>query len=393
LCSNPRTLTAGVFYLSPLDGSAKIIVPVGPLSVTDWTRKLNEFETMVQKPNFFAGRPKNTYEGFVLSNGTSDVIHRLSKVSEAHRKSKDDGSSSAGQDLYSWRVVVVGAPPTVSETALLTMENRASAAADRVMVEELLLLFATELGSGGDEAEALAIEATAPFSHFTSVSQVMLDLGMMKQSLFDFFTKNKAFSSSRKAFVLDFPAPLMSSSDLIDMYPAVDLSSLPCEIFEDDVQLCGCCLQSSHSRKTQVMCQVNGAELKKSQTKHRLVLGSSCSLPVPPGMDELVQAACELEVLQRIDLGRVDPMVLCGSSATIVCSSDISRYSIEDIKYYELLFCELCSALNAESSGLLCCSRGSFEDPASVLVHYWLLVPDEHQEASMTRLEVMPREV
>ena len=53
-CRNPRSLTVGVFYLSPLDGSAKIIVPVGPLHLVEFTKKLLEFESMVQKPNFFA---------------------------------------------------------------------------------------------------------------------------------------------------------------------------------------------------------------------------------------------------------------------------------------------------------------------------------------------------
>jgi len=56
------------------------------------------------------------------------------------------------------------------------------------------------------------------------------------------------------------------------------------------------------------------------------------------------------------------------------------------------MFCELCAALNAEDSGLLVASRSSFQEPGSLLVHYWLLIPEGLKETSMLIFEVMPRE-
>ena len=112
---HPKGVQAGVFYLCPRDGSAKMIVPVGPVHLCDWQRKLGEFAALIMKPNVWKPNKKNIDDGFILENGVQSIIDRLNRVSEATRR-------QIGNEL-SWRIVVIGPSPYVSDAVLLRLDK------------------------------------------------------------------------------------------------------------------------------------------------------------------------------------------------------------------------------------------------------------------------------
>jgi len=130
---------------------------------------------------------------------------------------------------------------------------------------------------------------------------------------------------------LEFPTPLITSTVALSYPSASHLTRLNVEVFPEKMSVCSCGLaDTSRARKASTCCAQSKAELKKTQLQMKMCLGQNRLPPAtPPEYGEEEESLKEFEVMQRIDLSQVDPLLLCGHASVVMASNDVTCSEIE----------------------------------------------------------------